>query len=537
MPILVILALLLVSSAAIAISDALKPKVSRSWMIALVGAAISWLGVLLLRLYLPTDLSLFAWQPESFFNTRLFLEINYDNWPYALSLVTLCMAVIFTDSTRSFLPSSPKAWANSLALTAVNLLALFAGDPNMLIFAWVLVDALEFISTLPSRQSNHSAARLPTVFGVRMLSTLTLAAGTVSGWLVQPGFALSAIPSQAGIFFLLAAGLRLGVLPLNLPFLQSPEEKNGPALLLRLSPVASSLAVITRLPANLLANQPVWLALFKVLTTVAALYAAGMWLTGKNQHNARPFWIIALASFSIMCALNGAAPASRAWGTALLLSGSTLFLFDPPIRRIRFLPILGILGFIGLPYTLAASGWEGLLGTRFTFGSALMLLAHTMLVLGYLRYTFEITGTVTGLERHARITYPLGLILIVQTIVILTLGGWPGSLTSGLWVASLASLLMAGLIASFYFWQGAQISALIQKQNFRFYRLGSVLIQGFQNILSLQWLYQSLGWFFRQAATVGLTVSRIIEGEGGILWSLVFLVILITLFLAGVPTP
>ena len=41
MPILVILALLLVSSAAIAISDALKPKVSRSWMIALVGAAIS----------------------------------------------------------------------------------------------------------------------------------------------------------------------------------------------------------------------------------------------------------------------------------------------------------------------------------------------------------------------------------------------------------------------------------------------------------------------------------------------------------------
>jgi len=125
----------------------------------------------------------------------------------------------------------------------------------------------------------------------------------------------------------------------------------------------------------------------------------------------------------------------------------------------------------------------------------------------------------------------------VQTIVILTLGGWPGSLTPGLWVASLASLLMAGLIASFYFWQGAQISALIQKQNFRFYRLGSVLIQGFQNILSLQWLYQSLGWFFRQAATVGLTVSRIIEGEGGILWSLVFLVILITLFLAGVPTP
>ena len=537
MPILLILALLLISSAAIAISDALNPKVSRSWLIALAGAAISWLAVLILRLYLPTNIHLFSWKPENLYLTQLLLEINYSNWPYAISLTTLCMAVIFTDSTRSFLPSSPKAWANALALTAVNLLALFAGDPITLIFAWVIVDTVEFLSTLPSKQAYHSAARLPTVFGVRALSVLALAAGTVSGWQVQPGFAMSDIPPQAGLFFLLAAGLRLGVLPLNLPFLQSPEEKNGPALLLRLSPVASSLALIARLPITLLAEQPTWLALFKVLVTIAALYAAAMWLTGKNQHEARPFWIIALASFSIMCALNGAAPASRAWGTALLLTGGMLFLYEPPIRRIRFLPLLGLLGLIGLPYTLAASGWIGLVGSHFTFSSALMLLAHTMLVLGYLRYTFEITGTVTGLERHARITYPLGLIVIVQTIVILMLAGWPGSLTVGLWWASVASLLLAGLVAGFYFWQGANISALVQKQNFRFYRLGITLLKGFQSVFSLQWLYQALGWFLEQAAKIGLTISAIIEGEGGILWSLVFLAILITIFLSGVPSP
>lgn len=537
MPILIILLLLLTSSAAIAISDSIKPKVSRSWMIALVGAAISWLGVLILRLYLPTDFQLFNWKPEILYFTHLSLEINYDNWPYAISLVTLCIAVIFTDSTRSFLPSSPKAWASSLALTAVNLLALFAGDPITLIFAWVLVDLLELIHTLPSNKAYHSIQRLPTVFGVRMLSTFALVAGTVSGWLVQPGFTISTIPSQAGIFFLLAAGLRLGVLPLNLPFLQSPEEKNGPALLLRLSPVASSLTLITRLPANFFANQPAWLMLFKVLTTIAALYAAGMWLTGKNQHDSRPYWIITLASFAIMCALNDAAPASRAWGTALILSGSSLFLFDPPIRRIRFLPILGVLGVIGLPYTLAASGWEGLLGAKFTFGSALMILAHTMLISGYFRYTFEISGTVTGLERHARITYPLGLILIVQTIFILSLAGWPGGFTLGYWWAGSASLVLMGIGIGIYLLLGANLSTLVQNQNFRFYRFGNILIKGFQNVFSLQWLYQAVGWSLTQAANIGLAISSIIEGEAGILWSLVFLMVLITLFLAGAPAP
>jgi len=153
MPILLILALLLISSAAISISDALNPKVSRSWLIALAGAAISWLAVLILRLYLPTNIHLFSWKPENLYLTQLLLEINYSNWPYAISLTTLCMAVIFTDSTRSFLPSSPKAWANALALTAVNLLALFAGDPITLIFAWVIVDTVEFLSTLPSKQA------------------------------------------------------------------------------------------------------------------------------------------------------------------------------------------------------------------------------------------------------------------------------------------------------------------------------------------------------------------------------------------------
>jgi hypothetical protein len=59
---------------------------------------------------------------------------------------------------------------------------------------------------------------------------------------------MAQIPQKAGIYFLLAAGLRLGVLPLNLPVQNSSDSKHGSALLIRLAPVASSLALIANLP-------------------------------------------------------------------------------------------------------------------------------------------------------------------------------------------------------------------------------------------------------------------------------------------------
>jgi len=531
-PLLILL--LLAASAAITVSHAVKPKVSRAWMIALISVLAAWLGFFVLRLYLPLNFGLPAWKPDTLFISAPSLVLNYQNWPYAVSLVTLCTAVILTDSTRSFLPSSPNAWASAIAITAVNLIGLLAGDPVTLMFAWVVIDNIEFVYLYQTRLDRSSDAGLAAFMSIRVLSVMALAAGTVTGWLSLPAFGMSQIPQRAGIFFLLAAGLRLGVLPLNLPVQNSTDPKHGSALLTRLAPVASSLALIANLPQGLLSDRSGLNTLLLVLTGFAALYASAMWLSGKSQQKALPYWIIALASFAIACALNGRAETSRVWGVALLLSGGALFLFDPPIRRIRFLPLLGLIGLSALPYTLSAGGWAGLLGERFTLSGALMLLSHVLLLLGYLRYAFEISGTVTGLEKHARITYPLGLILIVQTIIIIGIAGWPGVLTAGTWWASLISLALTGLIAGLYLKLAAKLPLASVAVNLPLYRFWSFLAKAFQQFLSLQWFYKAVAWLMMQFAALAGLFSRVLDGEGGILWSLVFLAVLITLFLSGV---
>jgi hypothetical protein len=57
-------------------------------------------------------------------------------------------------------------------------------------------------------------------------------------------------PPQAGLYLLLAAGLRLGVLPLHLPYASEAAIRRGFGSALRLISAASSLILLARIPTT-----------------------------------------------------------------------------------------------------------------------------------------------------------------------------------------------------------------------------------------------------------------------------------------------
>ena len=227
---------------------------------------------------------------------------------------------------------------------------------------------------------------------------------------------------------------------------------SGAGTLIRLTPAASALVLIAHLPPGFLIFNQDLVKIIQILTLIAAFYSSLMWLTRKTTYEGRLYWMVALSSFAIQSALNGHPEASRVWGLGLLLSGSLLFLFNPPIRRIRFLPLLGLLGFIGLPYTIAASGWVGLLPDTFGFTSVIFILTHAFLVLA-------ISATLSGQtvrspdSKICTNPFPLGLVTLIQTILVIGLVGWPNVLLVGNLVGSLGSLVLVlvGLLVGWRF--------------------------------------------------------------------------------------
>jgi hypothetical protein len=526
--------LLLLAALAILILDQFRPKFGTSWLIASLATFLAWLAIVFLRLRLPTLLDLFSWESIDLNLIGEFsLLLDYDSWPYVVSLITIALAVILTDAARTRYDSTPRAWSASLVITALGLLALQSGTSLTLMISWVIVDLLELFYFLKLEDSNRFLRRIIISYGVRTASIISLGLATTRVWHLGGPFDMTQIPPQTGFFFLLAAGLRLGVLPLNLPFLQEPSLRRGAGNIIRLAPVASSLCLLARLPADLLPPGLVqWSPLFRGLLAIAALYAAFRWLRAGDEIEGRPFWIIAWSSLATVSVLNGAPKASLAWGTALILPGSLLFLYYPRIQRMNFLMQFGLIGLVGLPFTPLASGWAGLVANGITLWTILFTLIHAVMILGYLNRTLQPGGASGALESWARLVYPLGLIIIIQATLMLGLIGWPGSLTLGTWWAPLISTLLVAVAVFLTRRLGVRAPYIKLPASSEISKILDWLLPRLEPIFRLDWLYQVLWWANTFIGKILKAFSKIFESEGGILWTVLLFVLLIAL-LAG----
>lgn len=535
MLILLPVGLLLLGSLAIFILNLTRPKFGTSWLIASGTSIIAWGIIFYLRLRLPSQLVLLTWEgPTTDLFGRFSLLLDYDSWPYALALITITLAVILSDAARTRYDSSPHAWSASLIITAFGLLAILSGTSLTMMVAWVMLDLLEIYHLLRLQDTTQFNFRIVISYGVRTASVLLLFWGTVQGWTSIADFDLTQIPQNAGFIFLLAAGLRLGVFPLNLPFLREPVLRRGAGNLIRMMPVAAGLSLLARLPVDLLTpNLTRWMPLFMGLLALAALYAAARWLTADDEIEGRPYWIVAWASFATACVLNGVPQASIAWGIALILPGSLLFLYYPRVQRINFLLFFGIIGLLGLPFTPAASGWAGLAANGVTLWTFLFIIAHGLMVLGYLIRILRPGGEAGALESWARLVFPLGLILIIQSMIALGLVGWPGALTLGVWWLPLVSMVFIVTVVILIRRFGTSLPNFQLPASSGIRKVTDWMFPRLDPIFRLEWIYRVAWHIFNFFGRILNSFSALLEGEGGVLWTILILVLLITLLISG----
>lgn len=518
MLILITVATLLVTAIVLLVLQFAAPNFRYHWLIATGGALLGWISVFVWQPQMPLAVQFPAWQPEVLFSQSPTFVGDGIAWTFTLSLTTLCLAIILTAVVRSNFPK-PINWVGTLILTSLGILAVLADNPLTLVLIWAAIDISELIAQMRVMKDPALSERTVIAFASRAAGTFVLLwADMIS---VANGQALDfrSAPPQAGLYLVLAVGLRIGVLPLHLPYSGESSLRRGFGTGLRMISAASSLILLARIPPTSLA-APITPYL-SILVGLAAVYGGWQWLRAPDELTGRPFWLIGMGSLAVAAALRANPVGATAWGCGLILAGGALFLSSEQNKWLTRALFIGAWGISGLPFSLTATGWNSglvppLLGW---LAWPTLIAAHAMLVTGFIRHSLRTTTRVSSEDQQiwAKNVYPIGISLLLLITLLLGVFGWEGMLQFGNWfAAALTAVLITGLT-----WLTPRLRIL-----------NPVRAHWVQpaNTSWLDWGYQVLWGVYRQLGRVSNVISNVLEGESGVMWTLLVLVLFVSFF-------
>jgi hypothetical protein len=222
-----------------------RPDFSYSWLITAFGALMVWTLILISRIFLPQEISLNIWSLPGFTSTNALLVLDGVSWQFAFTLGTILLAVVLTDIARAQ-ESDWSAWTASLILTALGLLAVLAGNPLTLILAWAALDFAEIMVLFWHVRPSEGRRRVALTISAKVISIFLLVWVWILAGQHGSNTTFDDLPGKASLYLLLAAWIRIGVIPLNSPKMQERSVQRVLGTLLRLISAASVLVLFVR---------------------------------------------------------------------------------------------------------------------------------------------------------------------------------------------------------------------------------------------------------------------------------------------------
>lgn len=521
--------------------------------------------VLLARSSIPQVITLISWETIYITSVSPSLLIDEVSWYFALAIMSLTLALMITsiaqlgqsrkqakpaytknievieiqgsseEVTESSIPvvheeisisTNWRSWAGILILTSLGLVAVTAGNMLTLLLAWAALDVIELVILLGQYPDSHSRERVILAFSARMAGIATVLLAGVIAWSQGLSLSFDVISQSTSIYLLLAAGLRLGVLPIHLPLLHEVTLRRGLGTALRLIPAASSYILLVRVANIGVLGAATGVLL--VLTALGGVSAARNWLMARDELNGRPFWLIGTASLVVASAILNRPEACIAWSIASILSGGLVFSMSIRHKNLVAIILLGFLNFSAIPFTPT---WLGTgiyqysnpitsILSPFLFYSIsfMFLLIEAILLAGLIRHSMrEIFPALEQgsehVERWVWFLYPLGLLFIIVSHMYI--GFWLLPALSELplsgWIMGVVATIIAGLFW-YLSWRFPQAFSVRDQSN---------KASSFHKYISLDWFYQLVWSFYRLLVRFFALISTILEGEAGILWALV----------------
>lgn len=481
-----------------------RPAFKSYWFVATAGALLAALLTLGLRFSLPQAAHFPGWVLSDGLQFPLSFGLDGFSWSLSFTLLILLLASLLRSVRRASDVSWP-IWMPSLALAATGLLAVAAADLLAVALTLLLLDVMIF--------AQHSAFA-PDEGRAVLLEQFALSLGSVllvlAAWATPASYA-----SLASLLLSVAGGLRLALAAG--PRVGTRQPMPAFTTMLRYAPLAAGFVLLRFI-------QPfsgIALHLSLILLLAAALRWAVLALAPNAplQHMQR-----STAALGLAAAIAGATNAVLGFGLLLLYAETLARLIGhyPQLRRPFMLA--GAVFFSGLWFT-AAQGASALYSAPLSPLLFAALPLHALLLLGIVQRAGAPSEPPAPDEpwtlavESIGAVLPLAMFVIAGLILPLPFGGNSAPWWPAIVVLALLAAIWAGRI--YLRRSGRQLLPPHFRQRMRLpqWRLPTPR--------------QIAAGLSAALAAVLRLLSSLLEGEAGLLWALLFIALLISIFSQG----
>lgn len=496
------------------------------WLMLTAMAVLLWGATMAMYIKLPLTQTVAHWLPSIDALEPISFTLDRTSWTLSMALVSMLVGIIFTDTGRLGAKESLFESTQLLLLTVLGLLAVLANSSLTFILAWTLIDLVEIIVLVRIHPNDELPVQTIAVFGSRFAGTVLVLLAMVLGYQNGSAMILSQASGTSLTLLVFGAALRLGIVPLHLPYTMDVNLRRSLGSALRLVPPLAAFVFIARLP--IISAVGGWLAVVLVFAVLGTLFGSIRWFFSKNELSGRPYWLMAFSSLALIGLLNGKPEVAGYLGLIMTVLGCWNFLQSIEFHWLKFLTPVAVLAIIGLPFTpgatLLIALTQGAANTVFFF----VWIGLAFLSAGLVKFSVLQAQEHQTVESWQRLFYIIGMVfflLVPWMIEAWYISEW---VTFAGLFSGLATAILLGIVLVLSY--NKKLKTLILDRVPRPYfdlteKIGSILQKFFQ----FDWFYRFIGFFVTLLERMLNSINAILEGEGGILWALVFLVLLVSL--------
>ena len=491
------------------------------WMTLGVSALIIWFVLMFIPYERILPFTIQNWYRSGSALLGLSFAVNVSNWPVVFALMAFHILFLFTAATQPELNRDFIFWIVEAGEVALSYAVLTSSNLITVILTWTALDVSGLLYHIFLRDSwDIDYIFYPFIFKLAgsLLLVFTNAELVGSG----QNTILENLPVSSSAMLFFSALLHSGIFPYR-PFKQ---DKRLIVTIVDFSvfflPFIVSLFLITSLP---MPNFPLVSTFFLSLVFLLIFinFSPGWFSKEETLQSIHQLLFSFIGLIGFLFFMKNESSVIH-WFVILIIGVNYLLLYYRRSKALRIFTILMLLSFTGLPFSLTGYSFVAFDSIMAVISAIGLIAFHIVFNVGFIRLVFKEKEAFEELDASYQIIYMAGLgiaILSLGVVTFRTLGSLLDEFNNW-WMGILVFLTTLGLYFRYTKNETTQDAEKV-------YPWRKKIV----DLLTFQWFYKASDYLVQAVRTIVSTFSQLLEGEGGVLWSIVLLALLFTMLKIG----